>query len=211
MVEFKSNFVVVTANEYQWSKKVANELILSNNEINIDVACEAIGHEWKTTINAMFNIVELIRKVDGKKGFRELQEELDKRGIMKRSVFVMFKSIAENHLIQTNIKDKLPTSYNTLYYVAKIEDVEVFESALKDGTISSDSRLEDIKNFVNSLYREEKDEYGTYKPTTKTINLASIKISPSDFRKNKSAILSYLQQLEQLGVVIKLGKDVDKK
>ena len=74
MVEFKSNFVVVTANEYQWSKKVANELILSNNEINIDVACEAIGHEWKTTINAMFNIVELIRKVDGKKGFRELQE-----------------------------------------------------------------------------------------------------------------------------------------
>ncbi len=70
---------------------MANELILPNNEINIDVACEAIGHEWKTTINAMFNIVELIRKVDGKKGFRELQEELDKRGIMKRSVFVMFK------------------------------------------------------------------------------------------------------------------------
>jgi hypothetical protein len=95
--------------------------------------------------------------------------------------------------------------------VAKIEDVEVFESALKDGTISSDSKLEDIKNFVNSLYRGEKDEYGSIKPSAKTINLASIKVSPSDFRKNKSAILSHLQHLEQLGVVIKLGKDVDKK
>ena len=64
---------------------------------------------------------------------------------------------------------------------------------------------------LRSFSLEEKDEYGSIKPTAKTINLASIKVSPSDFRKNKSAILSYLQQLEQLGVVIKLGKDVDKK
>ena len=190
---------------------MANELILPNNEINIDVACEAIGHEWKTTINAMFNIVELIRKVDGKKGFRELQEELDKRGIMKRSVFVMFKSIAENHLIQTNLKDKLPSSYNTLYYVAKIEDVEVFDSAIKNGTISSDSKLEDIKNFVNGLQKGESEIYDSYKPKPPKLNLASLKIDPMDFKKNKSQILHHLNELQGLGLVIKLGKEFEPK
>jgi DNA-binding HxlR family transcriptional regulator len=186
---------------------MTSELILTNNEINIDAACEAIGHEWRTTINAMFNIVELIRKVDGKKGFRELQEELDRRGIMKRSVFVMFKSIAENQLIQMNIKDKLPPSYNTLYYVAKIEDVEVFESAIKDGIISPGSKLEDIKSFVNGLQKGESEVYDSYKPKPSQINLASLRIDPTDFKKNKKQILHHLNELQELGLVVKLGKE----
>lgn len=185
--------------------------MLPNNEINIDAACEAIGHEWRTTINAMFNIVELIRKVDGKKGFRELQEELEKRGIMKRSVFVMFKSIAENQLIQANIKDKLPSSYNTLYYVAKIDDVEVFESALKEGIIASDSKLEDIKSFVAQLNKGESEVYDSYKPKPQRLNLASLKIDPSDFKKNKTQILHLLNELQTLGLVVKIGKDFDPK
>jgi len=72
---------------------MATELILPNNEINIDAACDAIGIEWRATITSMFNIVELIRKVDGKKGFQKLQEALEERGIMKRSVFTMFKQL----------------------------------------------------------------------------------------------------------------------
>ncbi len=188
---------------------MVSDLILKNNEIDIDAACEAIGHEWKTTINAMFNIVELIRKVDGKKGFRELQEELENRGIMKRSVFVMFKSIAENQLIQANIKDKLPSSYNTLYYVAKIDDVEVFESALKEGIIASDSKLEDIKSFVAQLHRGESEVYDSYKPKPPKINLASIKVDPTDFKKHKTQILHLLQELQGLGLVVRLGKEFD--
>lgn len=191
---------------------MANELLVTNNEINIDAACEAIGHEWRTTINAMFNIVELIRKVDGKKGFRELQEELEKRGIMKRSVFVMFKSIAENHLIQSNLKDKLPPSYNALYYVAKIDDVEIFQTAIKDGTISADSKLEDIKSFVAQLYKSQNDDYKSYtKNKIKTMNLASIRVSQADFKKNKTQILDILQKLKELGLIIKLGKDFETK
>jgi hypothetical protein len=209
MAEFYENFVVATANEYLGVQKMSGDLILPNNEINIDAACEAIGYEWRTAINSMFNIVELIRTVEGKKRFRELQEELENRGIMKRSVFVMFKSIAENHLIQTNIKDKLPSSYNTLYYVAKIDDYDIFQNALKDGIISPDSKLEDIKSFVAQLHKHENDTYDTYKPKVKKVNLASLKINPADFRKNKSQILNLLQQLQELGLTVKIGKDFD--
>ncbi len=192
--------------------KMTNELLVTNNEINIDAACEAIGHEWRTTINAMFNIVELIRQVDGKKGFRELQEELEKRGIMKRSVFVMFKSIAENHLIQSNLKDKLPPSYNALYYVAKIDDVEIFQTAIKDGIISADSKLEDIKSFVSQLYKSQNNEYKSYTNNkVKTMNLASIRVSQADFKKNKSQILDILQKLQELGLIVKIGKDFETK
>ena len=190
---------------------MANELLLPNKEINIDAACEAIGHEWKTTITAMFNIVELIRKVDGKKGFRELQEALEERGIMKRSVFTMFKSIAENHLIQANIKDKLPSSYNTLYYVSKIDDVEIFQSALKDGTISADCTLEKIKTFVTAFERDGKEVYKSYTPKPPKLNLASIRVDPTDFKKHKSQILNLLKELQDLGLVIKLGKEFEQK
>lgn len=189
--------------------KMSAELILSNNEINIDAACKAIGHEWRTTIDAMFNIVELIRKVTGKKGFRELQEELENRGIMKRSVFVMFKSIAENHLITMNIRDKLPASYNTLYHVAKIEDQDIFESALKDGTIASDSKLEDIKSFVAQLNRSENEVYDSYKQKPPKLNLASIKVDPSDFKKYKNEIIELLEKLAGFGLVVKIGKDFE--
>ncbi len=187
------------------------ELILPNNEINIDAACEAIGTEWKTTITAMFNIVDLIRKVEGKKGFQRLQEALEDRGIMKRSVFTMFKAIAENHLIQANIKEKLPSSYNTLYYLARIDDQDIFESAIKDGTISPDSKLEDIKSFVAQLQRSESEVYDSYKPKQSKLNLASIKVDPSDFKKHKTQIIHLLNELQNLGLVIKLGKEFETK
>ena len=159
----------------------------------------------------MFNIVELIRKVTNKKGFKALQEELENRGIMKRSVFAMFKSIAENPLIQANIKDKLPPSYNTLYYVARIEDQDVFESAIKGGRISPLSTLEDMKKFSNEYKNGESKKYKSYTPKQPTVNLASIKVEPANFKKHKIQILHLLQELQGLGLIIKFSEEFQPK
>jgi len=114
-------------------------------------------------------------------------------------------------IIQANIKDKLPSSYNTLYYLARIDDQDIFESAIKDGTISPESKLEDIKSFVAQLHRGESEVYDSYKPKPPKINLASIKVDPTDFKKHKSQILHLLQELQELGLVIKLGKEFETK
>ncbi|MBM3336353.1 MAG: hypothetical protein FJY60_01465 [Betaproteobacteria bacterium] len=61
------------------------DLIVSD-EIDVDRACEAIGAAWHSTIESLFQIIMLFRACLGKKGFKELQLELEKRGIMKASV-----------------------------------------------------------------------------------------------------------------------------
>lgn len=120
----------------------------------------------------------------------------------------MFKSIAENDLIDTSIKEKLPPAYNTLYYISKIDNKKVLNNALNDGVISSTTTIEEAKKFYKSVSGESKETYDSFKPDKKIINLASVKVSKSDYKKNKTEILSLLNQLEGLGVIVKLNEDL---
>lgn len=183
-------------------------VISDDSTVNVDLACNEIGSAWHSTIDSLFRVVGLIRQCLGKKGFKELQTELDKRGIMKSSVFSMFKSIAENDLIEPSIKEKLPPAYNTLYYISKIDNKKVLNTALDDGVISATTTIEEAKKFYKSISGESKDTYDSFKPDKKIINLASVKVSKADYKKNKTEILSLLNQLEGLGVIIKLNEDL---
>ena len=89
--------------------------------------------------------------------------------------------------------------------------MEIFQSALKDGTISADCTLEKIKTFVTAFERDGKEVYKSYTPKPPKLNLASIRVDPTDFKKHKSQILNLLKELQDLGLVIKLGKEFEQK
>ena len=140
-----------------------------------------------------------------KKGFKTLELELEKRGLMKRSVFSMFKTIAKNELINTDIKHLLPPAYNSLWYLSKIEDKNVFMDTLKDS--GRDTKLEVAKQSYNAYKNQGKEKYQSFKPTPKIITLASLKMARTEVRKNKTEILSLLEKLQGLGVTVNFGKD----
>jgi hypothetical protein len=140
-----------------------------------------------------------------KKGFKSLEVELEKRGVMKRSVFSMFKTIAKNELIDWENKDLLPPAYNTLWYLSKIEDPKVFMDTLKES--GRDTKVEEAKIHYNNYKNQGKEKYQSLKPAPKVITLASLKMNKTEARKNKTQILSLLEKLEGLGVTVNFGKD----
>lgn len=188
-------------------KKDGVEIIIDskNLEIDIDEACNQIGQAWHTTIDSLLTVVLLIRGYMDKKGFKVLEMELEKRGLMKRSVFSMFKSIAKNELINTDIKHLLPPAYNSLYYFSKIEDPDIFMEELKKE--GRDTKVEAAKQAFTNFKNRGKEKYQSFKPPSKIITLASLKMVKTEVKKNKTEILSLLEQLRGLGVTVNLSKD----
>jgi len=177
----------------------------TNSEIDIDDACLKIGQAWHTTIDSLLTVVSLFRGYMDKKGFKNLELELEKRGLMKRGVFFMFKTIAKNELISHKIKHLLPPAYNTLYYFSKIEDPDVLmEELKKDGR---ETKVEAAKQSYNNYKNKGKEKYQSFKPAPKVITLASLKMNKTEARKNKTQIMSLLEKLEGLGVTVNFGKD----
>ena len=188
-------------------KKDGVEIMVESDEseINNDEACNLIGHAWHTTIDSLLTVIELIRGYMDKKGFKSLEVELEKRGVMKRSVFSMFKTIAKNELIDWENKDLLPPAYNTLWYLSKIEDPKVFMDTLKES--GRDTKVEEAKIHYNNYKNQGKEKYQSLKPAPKVITLASLKMNKTEARKNKTQILSLFEKLEGLGVTVNFGKD----
>lgn len=189
-------------------RAAAGSLVV-NDAIDVDRACDAIGAAWHSTIESLFQIVMLFRECLGKRGFKELQLELEKRGIMKASVFSMFKSIAQNPALDLRYKDRLPCAYNTLYYLSRIEDQSQFKRLVSDGSIHQGLTLEDAKKLVNNLASEEREEYDGHKPSPAIMPVASIKIRREQFRKNRKRIIVLLNELEELGLIVKRSEELE--
>lgn len=183
-------------------------ITLEDGQIDVDRACKEIGDAWHTTIDSLFRIVALFRECIGKKGFRELQVELERRGIMKSAVFSMFKSIAQNPLLDLSVKDHLPPAYNTLYYLSRIEDESVFQTWITDGSISRDTTLEDAKRLLREASGESEKLYENFAPRSEVMPIASIKVRREEFKKNRKRILALLEELEGLGLIIKRGDEL---
>jgi hypothetical protein len=184
------------------------QVLVVNEAIDVDRACDAIGAAWHSTIESLFQIIMLFRQCLGKRGFKELQLELEKRGIMKASVFSMFKSIAQNPVLDLRYKDQLPGAYNTLYYLSRIEDQSQFKRLVSEGSIHQGLTLEEAKKLVSSLLSEDRDEYDSHKASPAIMPVASIKIRREEFRKNRKKILSLLDELEGLGLIIKRSEEL---
>lgn len=186
----------------------ANHPLVVDDKIDVDRACDAIGSAWYKTINSLFDVVALFRTCLGKKGFKELQLELENRGIMKNSVFSMFKKIAQNPAIDFSIKENLPPSYNALYYLSRIEDQEVLKKLIADGEISRHTTLEDAKKLYTKISGSSQASYEEFKPTPSIMSVASIKIQRDEFKRNRKRIFELLDELEKLGLVIKRSDEI---
>lgn len=183
-------------------------VVVDNNQIDIDRACEEIGKAWYTTKQSLLRIVSLFRQCLNKKGFKELQIALEERGIIKAAVFSMFKSIAQNSLLDAPYADKLPLSYNAWYYLSRIHDLETFKNLIADGSINPAMTLEDAKRLYQQVSGESKEQYDGYKEPSNFVPIATaVKIRREDFKRNKKKISTLLDELESLGVVIKRGED----
>jgi hypothetical protein len=182
--------------------------LVVNDQIDVDRACEAIGAAWHTTIDSLFQIVDLIRQCLDKQGFKELQVELEKRGIMKSAVFSMFKSIAQNPVLDLKVKDRLPPAYNTLYYLSRIEDPTTFKKLISSGAVNRNTTLEEAKKILQEVSGESKDEYEKAKAPPSVMPIASIKIQRSEFRKNRKRIFELLDELEELGLIINRSEEL---
>ncbi len=182
--------------------------IVVDDQIDVDRACEAIGAAWHTTIDSLFQIVSLIRECLDKKGFKELQVELEKRGVMKSAVFSMFKSIAQNPVVDLKVKDRLPAAYNTLYYLSRIEDPTEFKELIAKGEINPDTTIEEAKQLSDRVRGKSKSEYAKAKAPRAIMPIASIQIQRSQFRKNRKKIFELLDQLEELGLIIKRSEEL---
>lgn len=176
--------------------------LVVDDQIDVDLACKEIGAAWHTTIESLFQIVDLFRQCLGKKGFKELQVALEDRGIMKSSVFSMFKSIAQNPALDLTEKDHLPAAYNTLYQLSFIEDQKEFKRLISSGEISRATSLEDAKKLKNDFLGLSKDEYDKTKPAPSIMPIATIKIERTLFNKNRAQIFDLLKKLEGLGLII---------
>jgi len=176
----------------------------TDSVIDIDQACILIGQSWHTTIDSLLNVVLLIRGYMDKKGFKTLEKELEKRGLMKRSVFSMFKTIAKNELINHEIKHLLPPAYNSLWYLSKIEDPEVLMEELKKE--GRDTTLKKAKQAYNNFNNQGKLKYQTFNPTPKVITIGTLKMVRTEVRKNKTELMLLLQKLQGLGVTVNFGK-----
>ncbi len=185
-----------------------NYPLVVDDQIDVNRACEQIGSAWHTTIDSLFRIVDLFRQCLGKKGFKELQVALEERGIMKSSVFSMFKSIAQNPALSLKDKNHLPPAYNTLYYLSRIDDETTFKKLMKEGSINRDTTLEEAKKLLQAISSEERYDYEKSKPTPSIMSIASIKIRREEFRKNKKRILELLDELEGLGLIINRSDEV---
>jgi hypothetical protein len=186
----------------------SNHPLVVNDQIDVDRACDAIGAAWHTTIDALFKVVSLIRECIDKQGFKELQAELDRRGVMKSSVFSMFKSIAQNPALDLKVKDRLPPAYNTLYYLSRIEDPTKFKKLISSGEISRDTTIEEAKKLLQLVSGESKVEYNKAKAPTSMMQIASIQIQRTQFKKNRKKIFELLDQLEQLGLTINRSEEL---
>jgi hypothetical protein len=183
--------------------------LVVDDQIDVDRACDQIGAAWHTTIDSLFQIVGLFRECLGKKGFKQLKMTLEERGIMKSSVFSMFKSIAENPAFDLKVKDHLPPAYNTLYQLSFIEDLQEFKRLISAGEINRDTDLEGAKKLKNNFLGISQEEYDKTKPTPSIMPIASIKIRREEFRKNKKRIFQLLDELEGLGLIIKRSEELE--
>jgi transcriptional regulator len=190
----------------QDSKNAAffNEVVMENEvvileKIVIEEAIPKFEAAWHKTVDALFEMIELIEDYRSRPGFELLRQELHDRGIIKESVMSMLHTIASNKLLlDSNNRKYLPPAYNTLYSLAKI-DAKVLQKKFSKGEITPDLKLEQARQWSSQYSAKKK-----LKKTTNSLQvIASISMTLSSATKQKRKILQLLKQIETLGATVR--------
>lgn len=167
---------------------------------DIQAAIPRFRQAWHKTVEGLFEMIELVKEYSERSGYQRLAEELEKEGIIKRSVLEMLKRISDNSvLMKKENRPFLPPAYNTLHVLCQIEE-KVLEAKLKKKEIFSGLTLEKAR-----LWRSDKK---TEAKKSTTIAIASVRMTANQYRTKKQAILKLLNGLEKLGAKVTLSKSL---
>jgi hypothetical protein len=178
---------------------MTNALVVLN-KIDLVEAIPKFEAAWHKTVDALFEMIELIEDYRSRPGFDSLRQELHDRGIIKDSVMSMLHTIATNKiLLDTNNRKYLPPAYNTLYSLAKI-DTKVLEKKFSKGEITPDLKLEQARQWSSQFSAKKKIKKSPDDPVQV---LASISMTLSSATKQKRKIVQLLKQIESLGATVR--------
>ncbi len=108
-------------------------------------AVEKIQSSWRISVESILATATLILKYSNREDWSDIQQQLNKDGMLKASVISMMITIAQSKIL-TNPDNLhlLPSAYNTLYQLAKLSDSEL-ESRIKAKELSPSLLLKEAR------------------------------------------------------------------
>jgi hypothetical protein len=152
---------------------------------------------WNKTRDALFDLLELIAEYKDRPKFEALCEELERKGIIKRSVMSMLETIAANPvLMRPDYRKQMPSSYNTLWLLTSVDE-KVLARKIERKEIEPNLTVEDARAI--KLAAGPKST-GPRKPLPKLI--AAIRMSAAGAKRNRDDINRHLRAIERLGATV---------
>jgi hypothetical protein len=175
-------------------KQVAeSEVLPPIDPIAVRTALNEITTSWKKTTEAIMNTAAVLLKHRRSPYWTTIEEELDKKNIIKISVQKFLISIAQNTaLMDENIRHSLPPHYNTLYHVSRIRGDKIKKLVL-DGTINPSTLLQEARDLAEQY--NPKSKPGSSKILNKSIT-ATIKLKFPKGQGSKSQINEIVKLLK---------------
>ena len=179
------------------------DVVLRNTEavqspIDIKEALPRFQAVWNRTRDALFDMLELIQAYQDRPGFDAFCDELEKRGIIRRSVMSMLIKIASNPLLmRQEYRPLLPSSYNTLWVLTSVEE-KTLAKKLQSNEIGQDITVEEARALKAASSTSK-----TAKQASKTLPvIATIRLSENATKKHKAKLIKLLNSIEALGATI---------
>lgn len=102
----------------------------------VESAIRDIRSSWKKTTDAILETAETLYNYKLSAEWGQIEEELDSRNIIKKSVQKFLVGIAQNPtLMNAKYRDNLPPHYNSLYHLSRIGS-DKLETLINKGDIT---------------------------------------------------------------------------
>ena len=168
-----------------------------NSPIDIKEALPRFQAAWNRTRDALFDMLELIQTYQDRPGFDAFCDELEKRGIIRRSVMSMLTKISNSPLLmRPEYRPLLPSSYNTLWVLSSVEE-KVLAKKLQSNEIGQDLTVEEARALKAGIPSKTKKQAVSSLPV-----IATIRLSDNATKKHKVKLAKLLNGIEALGATV---------
>lgn len=131
----------------------------SNTNVSVEVeqVIKKITNAWNKAAEYIIEVSMMLNDLQNgdKKTWSQVRDTLIERKIMSRTTISNLISVGKNKLLTSNV-EKLPPAYNTLWVLSTLEDQEL-KSKLKEGLITPELRLEDVRKWKKSVDDDDFD------------------------------------------------------
>jgi len=135
----------------------------------VESAIRDIRSSWKKTTDAILETAETLYNYKLSAEWGQIEEELDSRNIIKKSVQKFLVGIAQNPtLMNAKYRDNLPPHYNSLYHLSRIGS-DKLETLINKGDITSATQLDESRQFHEKYSKKKSSGKVTKRATTKIL------------------------------------------